>query len=138
MTDINKNDVGRVVSIQYKGSAYDHYGILDGYNNIIHVHKKKGRITCDPLEKVLRNAKKVSYIDDDFETRWNQYQHAKALIGSEHRYRFFTDNCECWVQKIRTGKTFSKQVDGFTYTLSLAILGMSAILGVGNTIAPKI
>jgi hypothetical protein len=130
--EIDQEQVGRIISIRYKGSSYDHYGILDGKNGVIHVNKKIGKITCDPLDRVLRKAKKVKYLEDDFDTRWNQYEHAKSLIGSEHNYRFFTDNCESFVQKIRTGKAFSKQVDNMTNSISLAILVMSGIIGVSK------
>lgn len=133
MTEINRDEVGRVISIRYKGKAYDHYGILDGQGGVIHVHKKKGLITIDPLERVLKGAKRISYIDDDFDTRWNQYEHAKILVGSEHHYRFFTDNCETWVQKIRTGKAFSKQVDNMTNTVAATILGLTALFSIANT-----
>lgn len=129
MSVFSRDDVGRVVAIQYKGKMYDHYGILDGRGGVIHVHKKKGKITIDPLDRVLRNAIKIIYIDDDFDTRWNQYEYASALIGSEHNYRFFTDNCESWVQKIRTGQAFSRQVDNMTSTVATVVLGLSVVLG---------
>jgi len=132
MVEMNKDQVGRVIAIRYKGKLYDHYGILDGYSNVIHVHKKKGLITVDPLDRVLRNAKKVTYIDDDFDTRWNQYEHASTLIGNKHNYRFFTDNCESWVQKICTGTAFSKQVDDMSGTAAVVILGASVIMGFVN------
>lgn len=137
MTEMNKDEVGRIIAIRYKGKLYDHYGILDGYSNVIHVHKKKGMITVDPLERVLKGAKKIKYLDDDFDTRWNQYEHAKALIGSPHHYRFFTDNCESWVQKIRTGHAFSKQVDDMAGTIAAVVLGVSALLGVSNLLQDK-
>lgn len=129
MKDINIDEVGRVIAIRYRGKTYDHYGFLDGQGGVIHVHKKKGLITVDPVERVLKGAKKITYIDDDFDTRWKQYEHAKLLIGSKHQYRFFTDNCESWVQKIRTGRAFSNQVDNLTTTLAVGILTLSAILG---------
>jgi len=129
MSDICKDDIGKIVSIRYKGRLYDHYGILDGRGNIIHVHKKKCMITSDPLDKCLKNATKIEYIDDEFDVRWYQYQYASALIGSKHNYRFFTDNCESWVQKIRTGHAFSRQVDNLTYSLSAIVLGISALIG---------
>lgn len=132
MDSINKDEVGRVIAIRYRGKAYDHYGILDGYSNVIHVNKKRGMITSDPLYKVLRGAKTITYIDDDFDTRWNQYQYASTLIGSAHQYRFFTDNCESWVQKIRTGRAFSRQVDNLSHTIATSILGISILLGLGN------
>lgn len=133
MGEINKDEVGRIVAIRYRGKAYDHYGILDGQGGVIHVHKKKGEITIDPLDRVLKGMIKISYLDDDFDTRWNQYEHAKALVGSKHQYRFFTDNCETWVQKIRTGKAFSKQVDNMTSTLAVLILGATALYKVSST-----
>lgn len=132
MPEMNKDEVGRIIAIRYKGKLYDHYGILDGYSNVIHVHKKKGMITVDPLDRVLKNVKKITYIDDDFDVRWNQYEHALALVGSKHQYRFFTDNCECWVQKIRTGRAFSKQVDDMSGTIAAIVLGVSAVIGFSN------
>jgi hypothetical protein len=129
MTTINKDDVGRIVSIRYRGRLYDHYGILDGRGNLIHVHKKKGQITSDPLGMCLKNATKVEYLDDDFDTRWYQYQYASSLIGSTHNYKFFTDNCESWVQKIRTGHAFSRQVENLTNSLSTIILGIGILFG---------
>lgn len=133
MQDINTNQVGRIIAIRYKGKMYDHYGILDGKDGVIHVHKKKGKITIDPLDRVLVGAKKVTTMDDDFDTRWTQYEHAMALVGSPHQYRFFTDNCESWVQKIKTGKAFSRQVESFSGTISVVLLGISALIGITNT-----
>lgn len=123
------DEVGTIVSIRYRGKLYDHYGILDGNGGVIHVHKRKGIITIDPIDRVLINASKISYIDDDFDTRWNQYEHAISLIGTSHKYRFFTDNCETWVQRIRTGRAFSRQVDGLTNTSALLLLSLGILLG---------
>lgn len=123
------DEVGTVVSIRYRGKLYDHYGILDGNGGVIHVHKRKGIITIDPIDRVLSNASRISYIDDDFDTRWNQYEHAISLLGTSHKYRFFTDNCETWVQRIRTGRAFSRQVDGLTNTSALLLLSLGILLG---------
>jgi len=128
----NNDDFGKIIAIRYHGSLYDHYGILDGQGNIIHVHKKKGMITCDPVEKCLRKARKVTYMDDEFDVRLNQYLHAKALIGSTHQYRFFTDNCESFIQKVRTGQAFSKQVDNGTKLIAASILGIFALKGISD------
>lgn len=126
---INQDDVGKIISIRYRGKVYDHYGILDGQGGVIHVHKKKGMITVDSLERMLVGAKSVAYLDDDFDVRWNQYEHAKSLIGSSHQYRFFTDNCETWVQKIRTGEAFSPQVERLTQSASIILLGIGILYG---------
>lgn len=123
------DEVGTVISIRYRGKLYDHYGILDGNGGVIHVHKRKGIITIDPIDRVLINASRISYIDDDFDTRWNQYEHAISLVGTSHKYRFFTDNCETWVQRIRTGRAFSRQVDGLTNTSALLLLSLGILLG---------
>lgn len=127
------DDIGRIVVIRHKGRWYDHYGILDGCGNLIHVNKKLGTITKDPLEKALRNATSITYLEDAPETRWNNYIQAESLIGSKHEYKFFTDNCEMWVQKIRTGQAFSRQLDVATNTASTVILagaGLLAICGI--------
>jgi hypothetical protein len=126
---MNVDEVGMVVAIRYRGKMYDHYGILDGTGGVIHVHKKKGMITVDPVDKVLRGASRISYIDDDFDIRWNQYEHAMSLVGTSHKYRFFTDNCETWVQRIRTGRAFSRQVDVLTGTSALILLSLGVLLG---------
>jgi hypothetical protein len=70
---IDLEQVGRTIIIRERGRMYDHYGILDGRDGIIHVHKKKGIITRDPLKKALSKAVRVSYLDDDLDTRWENY-----------------------------------------------------------------
>ncbi len=125
---MNHDIVGQVVAIKYKGRMYDHYAILDGEGGAIHVNKKKGLITVDPLARVLRNATEVSYIEDDHDTRLATYQRAKALIGSEHSYRFISNNCESWVSMIRQGKAYSKQVNEALDAAAMTILGISGIM----------
>ena len=78
---MDRDKIGAIIIVRHKGRIYDHYGILDGKGNCIHVNKRLGVITCDPLDKVLRNAKKVTYLQDDPDTRWRNYEQAKALIG---------------------------------------------------------
>lgn len=123
--DVDK--VGSIIVVRHKGRMYDHYGILDGHGGCIHVNKRKGIITIDPLDKVLRNARKVSYLQDDFDTRWRNYEHAKALIGSSHKYKFLTQNCETFVNHIRTGRMYSRQVDQVCNLAALAILAYTGI-----------
>ena len=124
--EMNMDNVGKVVIIRHKDRIYDHYGILDGRGNIIHVHKKKGMITKDPLQKSLQMAIKVSYLDEPFEIRWKQYQRANSLVGSKHEYKFITSNCESWVEKVRTGSIYSSQVDQIASSASTTILLLSA------------
>lgn len=132
--EMDKDQVGTVIVVRHKDRYYDHYGILDGQDGVIHVNKKLGTITVDPLDRVIRNATKVTYLDDDFETRWKTYTRAKKLIGSKHNYRFLTDNCEVWVNKVRTGEAFSRQLDGVTSSLAMMILGIAAISELGKTL----
>lgn len=131
---MNSDQVGQIISIRYKGRMYDHYGILDGFNRIIHVNKRKGIITLDPLEKALHHAKQVTYIEDDFDARWANYVHAHALIGSKHTYKFMTSNCEHWVRKVCTGEAYSRQVDQMTGSLATGILALVGILSIGAII----
>ena|SRR3990167_496157 len=119
------SNLGKMIAIKYKGRLYDHYGILDGAGGIIHVNKRKGIITLDPVEKVLIGAKKVTIYDDDLENRIRTYHHAQAVIGSEHQYRFLTDNCETWVNQIRCGKAYSHQVNDVARLASVAILAFA-------------
>lgn len=119
--------VGCIIAVRHKGRMYDHYGILDGRGGCIHVNKKLGIITLDPLEKVLRHAKKVTYLEDDTDTRWKNYEHAKSLIGSTHKYKFLTNNCETFVNHVRTGKMYSRQVDQICNLAAVAILAFSSI-----------
>lgn len=132
---MNTDQVGRVIVIRYKGKMYDHYGILDGYNNVIHVHKKKGMITSDPLDRVLNKAIKVSYLDDEFSVRWLNYHNAKLSIGSSHTYKFFTNSCEHWVNKIRKGEAYSKQLNQATDMVSTSILLLVGILSIGDSLS---
>jgi len=124
---LDEDQIGRVVAIRYKGRNYDHYGILDGLGNVIHVNKRKNIISCDPMTKVFRDAKRIVYMQDDEDTRRNQYERAQRLVGSSHQYRFLTDNCETWINKIRTGQTYCRQVDQAIGTLSMIILAYSGI-----------
>lgn len=126
------SDIGKMIAIRYKGRLYDHYGILDGAGNIIHVNKKKGIITLDPIGKVLIGSKKVTIYDDDLDSRIRTYQHANALIGSPHQYRFLTDNCETWVNKIRCGKAYSRQINDATRLASMAILAYAGLRALGG------
>ncbi len=119
--------LGKTIAIRYKGRFYDHYGILDGAGGIIHVNKKKGIITLDPVDRVLVGSKKVVIYDDDLETRIRTYHHAKALIGSKHQYRFLTDNCETWVNQVRDGKAYSRQINDVARLASMAILAYAGI-----------
>lgn len=130
---VNMDQIGRIMIVDHKGRPYSHHCILDGKGGVIHVNKKIGKITIDPLEKVLRNAKKVVYLEDDFNTRWITYRNAKSLVGTPHKYRFLTDNCETWVNKVRTGQAFSKQMNEFTHTLSTLILAGIGIYGIGSS-----
>lgn len=125
---MDMNQVGRVIVIKHKGRPYEHYGILDGKGNIIHVHKRLGLITRDPLVKALRNIKKVSYLEDDLDTRWNTYRQAEALVGSTHTYKLFTHNCEAFTSKVRTGEIATRQVDQISTTLAIGALLFSAFL----------
>lgn len=129
---MNSDVLGKVVAIRYKGRLYDHYGILDGDGGIIHVHKKKGIITLDPITKVLDGSKKVIIYEDDLETRLHTYEKAKVLIGSTHQYRFLTDNCESWVNQVRTGKAYSRQVNDVANIASMAILFYAGIRALGK------
>lgn len=129
---IDVDQVGKVIIVRHKGKMYDHHGILDGKGGVIHVHKKKGCISIDSLEKVIGNAKKVTFLEEDFDTRWFQYQKAIALVGSKHQYRFFTDNCESWVNKIRTGKAYSAQLDKISNTAAMSILLLAGIAALGS------
>lgn len=131
---VNMDQIGRIMIVDHKGRPYSHYCILDGKGGVIHVNKKIGKITIDPIEKVLRNAKKVVYLEDDFNTRWITYRNAVSLVGTSHKYRFLTDNCETWVNKVRTGQAFSKQMNEFTYTLSTIILAGIGIYGIGSSL----
>lgn len=129
---MNSDVLGKTVAIRYKGRLYDHYGILDGAGGIIHVHKKKGIITLDPVSKVLVGSKKVTIYDDDLDTRIRTFERAKALIGSTHQYRFLTDNCESWVNQVRTGKAYSRQVNDVAHLASVAILFYAGIRAIGG------
>lgn len=131
-SEMDQDTVGQVVAITYHNRVYDHYAILDGNGGAIHVNKKKGLITLDPLNRVLRGASEVKYIDDDFDTRWLIYQRAIPLVGSKHSYRFFTDNCESWVGMIRTGTAYSKQADQALDVTSAIILGVSGIMALSG------
>lgn len=124
---LNDDQIGRIVAIRYKNRNYDHYGILDGRDNVIHVNKNKCIISCDPMIKVFRDAEKIVYMHDDEPTRHNQYERARRLVGSSHQYRFLTDNCETWINKIRTGQAYCRQVDQAVGTLSILILAYSGI-----------
>lgn len=129
---MDSTTVGRVICVKYKGKMYDHYGIMDGKGGVIHVNKKKGEITIDPLEKVLRNANRVTYLYDDFDTRWRTYRRAKELVGSKHTFHFLTQNCEMFVSKMRTGEAKCKQLDHIAYSItSLYLLykGITGLLG---------
>lgn len=129
---MDHDTVGQVVAITYKNRMYDHYAILDGKGNAIHVNKKKGLITSDPLPRVLKGATRVKYIDDDFDTRWMTYIKAESLIGSKFVYKFFTTNCESWVRMIQSGRAYSKQVDEALDTASAIILGLSGIMALAG------
>lgn len=98
-------------------------GILDGNSGVIHVNKKKGEITIDPLEKVLRNAVKVDYIFEDRETRLSNLNKALLQVGQPYNYSILSSNCESWIQEIRFGTTDSAQVDKIaTYLTVLSLL----------------
>lgn len=128
------DNVGRIMIVEHKGRPYSHHCILDGKGGVIHVNKKIGMITVDPIHKVLRNAKKVTYLEDDFNTRWITYKNANALVGSTHKYRFLTDNCETWVNKVRTGHALSRQMNEFTNSVSTLLLTVAGLYGIGNTL----
>ena len=129
---MDADTIGQVVAIQYKRRAYDHYVILDGRGRAIHVNKKKGEITRDPLDRVLRGASKVTYLKDGFDTRLRNYRHAEALIGSKHTYQFITNNCESWMHRVRTGTAYSKQVDDAVNTTAATILAVRGLLALGG------
>lgn len=131
---MDMDQVGTVISVKKRNRMYEHYGILDGKNGVIHVNKRLGLITIDPLEKVIARAQRVTYMNDDFETRWRNYTNASRLVGSTHQYRFLTDNCETWINKIRTGAAFSTQVDQFSKSLAAVLIGGVCLFSLGNTI----
>jgi hypothetical protein len=93
---------GSILEIQHKGRPYKHYAVVsDDGISCIHVNKKKSSITLDPLYKVLRNAKKVSVIDEDMETRERNYSRAMSDVGRYYPYSMVGNNCEGWVNKVR-------------------------------------
>lgn len=113
---------GTVLEIRHKSRPYTHWAILDGEGGVCHVNKKLGKITLDPLEKVLRNAVSMSVIDEDSETRQHNWERASAQIDMPYSYGLLTNNCDTWVNEIRFGDSTSKQVEKVANYLTLLSL----------------
>lgn len=128
--DIDRDSIGTIVIIREKGRLWDHYGILDGKGNVIHVHKKKGIISKDPLYRFILKSTYIKYIEDDFDNRYKRYLMAEALIGSKYDYALFSQNCESWVNHISHGNLESKQVNSLCQFLATAIVGYTAITSI--------
>jgi len=112
-------DKGDILVIQNKGRPYNHYAIVGDNDMCIHVNKKMSSITIDPLYKVLRNAKKVSIIDEDTETREENYSRAMNDVGTHYAYSMLGNNCESWVNKVRRANPQSEQVDSVLHQITL-------------------
>jgi len=112
-------DKGTILVIQHKGRPYSHYAVVGEEDTCIHVNKKKSSITIDPLYKVLRNAKKVTIIDEDPKTRDMNYYRAMQDVGTPYQYSMIGNNCEGWVNKVRGLSSQSEQVDNILHRIAL-------------------
>lgn len=127
-SELDMESVGRIIVIRNKDRFYNHHAILDGMGGCIHVNKKLGKITIDPIDRVIKNARKVYTLEDDLDTRLNTYKNAMASVGSSHQYRFLTDNCETWVSKMKSGEAYSTQIDQISTSAAIGLLLLGSIL----------
>lgn len=104
----------------------DHHGIDCGDGTVIHLSKKKGRISQDTLHSFARGnsiyvkRRKHSYSPEQI------VQRAKSKLG-ETGYNLGLNNCEHFASWCHSGQHHSKQVGNFVEPAAVA--GLGAALG---------
>lgn len=127
---MDRNTVGMIVIVKEKGRLWNHYGVLDGYGNIIHVHKRKEMITKDPFYKLIMKSTSIKYIDDDFDTRFDRYKYIINFVNTPYKYNLFSKNCESWVNSISDSSNDSTQVLSLCKLISLTVIGYNALTSI--------
>ncbi len=123
---------------------YDHFGIYDGNGYVVHNSKKRGMVVREPAilfseGKQIRKVSDVSHVVT---------QEALSLLGMPYNLLF--SNCEQFVTRCSTGKSYSLQVANITagvlalasvvYSKNPQIKSFSVLLliaAIGNLISEK-